>query len=92
MRQAMYNDAGQYFFLPPFADFGGGVIDFLRLHAVPYSTEHRPTLVGTRILSLTREMASELAARFVRYMSRLGQPAYDGVELVRAVEGARPLA
>jgi len=88
MRHAWLNDSGRRFFLPPFATFPGGMIDFLRLSTAPYGGEASKRLVANRVLSLNREVSSELAARFVRFMSRLGQAPFDIQELVRLVKAA----
>lgn len=77
MRHAEMNDAGQYFFLPPFAHFDGGVIDFLDINTEDYRGEAREHLVNQRTITLNRELSAELGSRFVRYMLRLGQPTYD---------------
>lgn len=60
MHQDWRNPSGRYFFLPPFAHFGGGVIDFLHLAINPYSPAEAKALVEKRILSLDREMSAEL--------------------------------
>lgn len=86
MRQAWQNDDGRLFFLPPFGDLPGYVVDFLRLRTLPYaSPEQRETLVKSRVVSLNREMAGELATRFSRYMLRLGQPTFQDKPLMEAV-------
>lgn len=85
MRHSKLNDAGQYFFLPPFAHFDGGVIDFTGLDTVPYVDETCERLVEDRLLTLNREVSAELGSRFVRYMLRLGQPAYDEGPLANAM-------
>jgi CheY-like chemotaxis protein len=82
MRQDWENPSGRYFYLPPFGDFPGGVVDFLKVQVEPYDVER---LVEQRIVSLNRELAAELATRFARYMIRLGQPAYDPIFLINAV-------
>ncbi len=84
MRQDWENPAGRYFFLPPFAEFNGGVIDFLKLQIEPYG-EEAEQLTEQRVVCLNREMAAELATRFARYMIRLGQPAYSPEPLIRAI-------
>lgn len=85
MRHAEMNDAGQFFFLPPFAHFKGGAVDFLDLSTEDYGGEARDRLVNQRSLSLNRELSAELGSRFVRYMLRLGQPAYDRKVLADAM-------
>ncbi len=85
MRQDWENPSGRYFFLPPFADFNGGVIDFLKLQIEPYGIEEAGQLTEQRVVCLNREMAAELATRFARYMIRLGQPAYDPGPLIKAI-------
>lgn len=82
MRQDWENPSGRYFYLPPFGDFPGGVIDFLKAKIEPYNAN---TLVEKRIVSLNRELAAELTTRFGRHMIRLGQPAYDPQFLIKAV-------
>lgn len=85
MRQDWENPSGRYFFLPPFAEFNGGVIDFLKLRVEPHGIEQAKQLTGRRVVCLNREMAAELATRFVRYMIRLGQPVYNPGSLIKAV-------
>lgn len=85
MRQDWENPSGRYFFLPPFADFNGGVIDFLKLQIEPYGIEEAGQLTEQRVVCLNREMAAELATRFARYMIRLGQPAYNPGPLTKAI-------
>jgi len=88
MRQDWENPSGRYFFLPPFAHFNGGVLDFLKLQIEPYGIEEAGQLTERRVVCLNREMAAELATRFVRYMIRLGQPAYDPGPLIEAIVDA----
>lgn len=85
MRQDWENPSGLYFFLPPFAHFGGGVVDFLNIRIESYGASEAALLIKKRVMSLNREMAAELASRFARYMTRLGQPTYDTEALIRAV-------
>jgi hypothetical protein len=82
MRQDWENPSGRYFYLPPFGDFSGGVVDFLKVQVEPYDVGK---LIEQRIVSLNRELAAELATRFARYMIRLGQPAYDPTFLIEAL-------
>jgi hypothetical protein len=84
MRHARLNDSGRRFFLPPFAEFPGAVIDFLRISTHPHDQENRKKLVESRVLSVNREVAAELATRFGRYMIRLGQARYMSDPLIES--------
>lgn len=85
MRHSHANEDGRLFFLPPFATFGGGAVDFLKLKLLPYSGDDIDYLVSKRVLSLNREVASEFATRFGRFMIRLGQPAYHSEALLASI-------
>lgn len=86
MRQDWKNPAGRYFYLPPFASFGGGVIDFLDLRTESLESEDlRKKLVDSRVVALNREVAAEIATRFGRHMIRLGQAPYQSEPLMNAL-------
>jgi ActR/RegA family two-component response regulator len=91
MQQDWENPSGRYFFLPPFYNFRGCVVDFLRLQTTSYGTEEAGQLREKRVVCLNQEMAAELATRFARYMIRLGQPAYLREPLIKAVVEAVPV-
>lgn len=92
MRHARFNEAGQYFFLPPFATFDGGVVDFLQLRTMPYSVDDIPKLVEQREVSVNREVAGELSTRFARYLLRLGQAPFDSQALAKSMAQLRKRA
>jgi len=82
MRHAYLNDNGRRFFLPPFAMVSGGVVDFLDLKLGDYGAAARVALLQRREFSLNGQMAAELATRFARFMSRLGQAPYQSEAIV----------
>ena len=93
MRHAFLNEDGRRFFLPPFAEFKGGVIDFVRLALHDYKKGGREALSNARLFSLSASVSAELATRFARYMSRLGQAPYqDEPVLSSLTELAQSLA
>jgi hypothetical protein len=87
MRHGFLNDDGRRFFLPPFAEIEGGVIDFTKLALQEYDRTARPRLVQARAFSLSPAISAELATRFSRYMNRLGQAPYRVESIVTAMEG-----
>ena len=85
MRHGWQNHSGRLFFLPPFGEFPGLVVDFLDVRTEPIGGSKQDTLVGQRVTSLNREVAAELATRFARYMSRLGQAPYAQGQLMKSI-------
>lgn len=86
MRHSYRNDAGRYFFLPPFANIEGFAIDFLSLRIEAIDKQTLENLVVKRQFSLNREMASELSTRYARFMIRLGQSVYEPDILMNSIE------
>lgn len=91
MRQAWLINDGRRFFLPPFDELPGYAVDFLRVRTASYaSNADRKGMLEARVVSLNRDVANELATRFSKYMSRLGQPPFDSAALVEAVKRLVP--
>jgi hypothetical protein len=84
-RQAWLNDDGRHFFLPPFATFSGGVVDFLSVKVLPNGKKDRKDLLDRRVFSLNMDFGSEVGSRFGRFMSRLGQASFDPEPLISSV-------
>ena len=85
MHHGWENDAGQYFFLPPFASFGGAVVDYLDLRVQKYCGKEIEQLVQNRIFSVQKDLAAELSNRYAKYMMRLGQAGYMSEPLINSL-------